>query len=569
MNKTDWYKHAVIYQIYPFSYMDANNDGVGDIKGILSKLDYIKGLGVNAIWFSPLYDSPNNDYGYDVRDYKKISPTFGTMDEFKELLNECHKRDIKVVMDMVLNHTSNEHKWFTEAIKDKDSKYRDYYIIRKGRKRGNKYIAPNNWTSTFTGSAWEKIEGTDEFYLHLFTKEQPDLNWDNPKVREEAQNILKFYLDMGVDGFRFDVFNVFSKVEGLPNDHNPFAIPKGGKYYIDGPKMHEYLHELNNKSYGNYDSMTVGESFTPSKEDALRYVDKNNEEVDMLFNFAHLVSDNKFGLKFFKKKFNIMQFKDGFFGPQNDYYNNGWNSLVLENHDNPRSISRFSLNSKEFRYECATMLALIMFMGFGTPFIYQGEEIGMTNVEFSNLDEMKDPVSHFVYNLGMKIFHSPKKVFKMVSYGSRDHARVPMQWDDSVNAGFNTGANPWMMVNPNYKEINVLKDLESDKSIYKFYQKVFKLREEKDAIIYGRVKEYSHNNKNLIAYSRIYKGVEYFIIGNFKDKKIKYKFPKTFNNHSLSSLLSNYTNTSIKDGSITLYPYQATIYEVKENINEN
>ncbi|MBR4236975.1 alpha-glucosidase [bacterium] len=561
--KTRWYKEAIIYQIYPFSFMDGNNDGMGDIEGIIQKLDYLKNLGITAIWFSPLYDSPNKDYGYDIRDYRKIAEAFGTMDDFKTLLDECHKREIKVIMDMVVNHTSNEHEWFKKAMEDENSPYRDYYIIRKGIKKGNKLLPPNNWKSTFTGSAWERIKDTDDFYLHLFTIEQPDLNWENENVREEIIDILNFYLSMGVDGFRFDVFNLFSKVEGLPSDKRLFAFPKGGNYYIDGPRIHEFLHELNTKALSLYDSMSVGESMMPNEEDALKYIDESSAELDTLFNFAHMTSDNLFGLKYLKKKFNLKEFKDGFFKPQEKYYENGWNTLVIENHDNPRCISRFGIDTKNYRYEAATFIPTILYMGFGTPYIYEGQEFGMINNEFSSLDELMDPVSHFIYNIAKKIPSSKKWKLNTVLYGARDHARVPVAWDDSINGGFNKGTTPWMKVSTTYKEINAKKDLESDKSVYKYYQRIIDIKKTNKTIIYGKTQEYSHNNKKVIAYTRTLDDSKYFIVGNFSNKPVEYKVPDDLVN--LTKVISNYDDTNYSNGTISFRPYEAIVFEAKNS----
>ena len=557
--KTDWYKNAVVYQIYPFSFLDSNNDGWGDIEGIISKLDYIRDLGVTAIWFSPLYKSPDYDYGYDISDYRDIDEKFGTMKDFDRLLEECHKRDLKVIMDMVINHTSTEHPWFKEAISSKDSPYRDYYLIRKGKTVNGKLLPPTNWQSSFTGSAWERIGDTDEFYLHLFCKEQADLNWENPKVREEVIDILNFWLKKGVDGFRFDVFNMFSKVHPFEDDLSG-NFQKGTPFYVDGPRMHEFLKELNEKALGLYDSYTVGESFRPSEEDAYNYVRRENKELDTIFNFAHLESDNIAGMKFFWKPFDLLQFKKGFFGPQKTYFKEGWNTLVLENHDCPRCVNRFSIDTKHYRYEAATFLATVTFLGFGTPYIYMGQEIGMTNASFRNIDEMKDPVSHFIYDL-MKSYHMPKKLaFSFIKYGARDHARVPMQWDDSVNAGFNKGHEPWQCMNPAYKEINVKKDLESERSVYRYYQKLLKTRKENDAFIYGETKEYDHENRRIIAYSREYEGSRYFIFGNFSKKQTGYEIPEEFRDGEI--VLNNYDGLKKEGNKVVLHPYQSVVLKV-------
>lgn len=558
MQRTEWYKNAVVYQIYPFSFMDANNDGWGDIEGIISKLDYLKELGITAIWFSPLYKSPDYDYGYDISDYCDIDSKFGTLDDFKRMLNECHNRNIKVIMDMAINHSSIEHNWFKEALKDKDSPYRNYYIIREGKKKGNKIYPPTNWDSTFTGSAWERIKGTDDYYLHLFCVEQADLNWENPKVREEAADIFNFWLNLGVDGFRLDVFNMFSKDYPLRDAKKKIA-GTGEEFYVDGPRMHEYLKELNEKAFSKYDSYTVGESYNPHKEDAKKYVAKESHELDTIFNFAHLNSDNT--NKFFKKKFNLRKFKQGLFGPQIENFETGWNTLVLENHDNPRSVSRFGINTAKYRYEAATFLPTITFLGFGTPFIYQGQEIGSTNAYFKTIDDCKDPVSHFIYNMITK-FGMPKKIaLNFVRYGARDHSRVPMQWDSSINAGFNKGVEPWQCMNINYKEINVEKDIQSNKSVYRYYQKVLKLKKENEAAVYGKPELYDEENKQIVCFTRtLQNGNGLLVIGNFSNKNASYKIRKEFEPYLKQEMLSNF-ETHITDGTkFTLRPYEVIVF---------
>lgn len=555
--KTRWYKNAVVYQIYPFSFMDSNNDGWGDIEGIISRLDYIRDLGVTAIWFSPLYRSPDYDYGYDVSDYRAIDEKFGTMEDFDRLLEECHKRDLKVIMDMVINHTSTEHPWFKEAVSSPDSPYRDYYIIRKGRSEKGKLLPPSNWASTFTGSAWERIGESDDFYLHLFCREQADLNWENPKVREEITDILNFWLGKGVDGFRFDVFNMFSKVFPVKDDDSKDSFQKGAPYYVDGPRMHEFLKELNEKSFSLYDIFTVGESFHPSAENAREYVREGNGELDAIFSFAHLDSDNIGGKKFFPKPFDLRQFKKGLFDPQRAEYKEGWNTLVLENHDNPRSVSRFSIDVKKYRYEAATMLAAVMYMGFGTPFIYMGQEAGLTNCDFKSMDEMKDPVSHFVYDL-MTGYGMPKSLaFRFIKYGARDHSRVPMAWDDSVNGGFNKGHEPWQCVNPLLTEINVRKDLESKKSVYRFYQKLLRIRKKCKEAVWGDLREYDHENRRIISYSRTYQGRRLFVCANFSKRQTVYKLPEEIKSYRV--ILNNYDALGRNGQKIRLRPYQAVV----------
>ena len=558
--QTKWYKKAIVYQIYPFSFMDSNNDGWGDIEGIISKLDYIKDLGATAIWFSPLYKSPDYDYGYDISDYRAIDEKFGTMEDFDRLLEECHKRDLKVIMDMVINHTSMEHEWFKKALADPDSPYRDYYIIRKGVKKGNKLLPPTNWQSTFTGSAWERIGDTDEFYLHLFCKEQPDLNWENPEVRREIVDILNFWLEKGVDGFRFDVFNMFSKVYPFQDDTS-HAQQKGSKYFIDGPRIHEFLKEINEKAMSHFDCYTVGESYKPSEEAAHEYVKEENGELDTIFNFAHLESDNIGGAKYFKKHFDLKQFKKGLFGPQTEYYKDGWNTLVLENHDNPRSINRFGIDAEKYRYEAATMLATITFMGFGTPYIYMGEEAGLPNCDFNNIEEMKDPVSHFIYDL-LSGYGMPKPLaFRLIKYGARDHSRVPMQWNNSVNGGFNEGHPTWQCVNPSYRQINVESDMAAERSVYRYYQKLLKIRQSSDAAIFGETREYDHDNRKIVAYSRIYGDEKLFVFCNFSSKSAAYKLPEWTKNHEV--LISNYRDLLVSNNVASLRPYEAAVIRIR------
>ena len=565
--KTNWYKEAVVYQIYPLSFMDSNNDGFGDIRGIISKLGYLTDLGVNAIWISPLYASPWKDYGYDISDYRSIHPAFGTMEDFEELVATCHERGVRVIMDAVFNHTSDQHEWFKAALADKNSPYRDYYIIRKGRvvqsRDGSvKLTPPTNWTSSFTGPAWEQIGGSDEFYLHLFAPEQPDLNWENPRVREEMADILRFWLDKGVDGFRFDVFNLFSKVYPLRDDRNPLRFQKGTPFYVDGPRMHEFLSELNEKALSLYDTYTVGESYVPDEEHAHRYIKEESGELDTIFDFEHLASDNVGGMKFIPKPFSLRRFKRGLIDPQLRYHGTGWNTLVLENHDCIRSVSRFGINTRRFRYEAATFLPMITYFGWGTPFIYQGQEIGMTNSKFGSLDEMKDPVTKFVYDTmtAMKIPH--RAALKLIMGGARDHARTPMQWSDGVNAGFNRGAEPWQSVNPNYKTINAEADMNSEKSVYQFYRKVLALKKSEAALLYGNTIEYYPDDRQVISYSRCYEGKRFLIVGNFSGSRADFIMPGDFELDELSIRLTNQGRTDAEIEEIMqLKPYEALLLE--------
>ena len=557
--KTNWYKEAAVYQIYPFSFMDADNDGMGDIEGIISKLDYIKDLGIDAVWFSPLYVSPCKDYGYDVADYKAIDPKFGTMEDFDRLMEECRSRGIRVIMDMVLNHTSDQHPWFKAALADKNSPYRDYYIFRQGRRKGKKLLPPTNWTSSFTGSAWQRIGDTDEFYLHLFAPEQPDLNWENPAVRDEIISILKFWLDKGVSGFRFDVFNMYSKVYPLKDDRSRIRFQKGTPYYVDGPRMHEFLNEMNEKALSLYDTYTVGESYIPDEEHAFRYICEESGELDSIFDFEHFNSDN--ALKFFPRRFDLRKFKKGLLQPQIMYHGTGWNTLVLENHDNPRSVCRCGIDTEKYRFEAATFLALVTFMGWGTPFIYQGEEIGLTNTDFRSMDELKDPVSRFVYDMMTQKLHIPARAaFGLIRRGARDHARTPMQWDGSVNGGFNKGTPAWQCVNPAYRQINAEADLASDRSVYRFYQKLLALRKSEPVLLRGGTIEYDPDNRNIIAYSRTYEGRRMLIIGNFSGRAHTYSIPADYNIPDLRIALTNYEGQII-DRKLKLRPYEAILFK--------
>jgi len=565
--KTRWYREAVVYQVYPLSFMDSNNDGMGDIPGIISKLDYIKDLGATAVWFSPLYASPWRDYGYDISDYRAIHPAFGTMEDFDMLVAECHRRGLRIIMDAVFNHTSNQHAWFRAALADEHSPYRDYYIIRRGRKVKDKkgreeLLPPTNWTSSFTGSAWERILGTDDFYLHLFAPEQPDLNWENPAVREEMADILRFWLEKGVDGFRFDVFNLFSKVYPLQDDRRRLRFQKGMQYFVDGPRMHEFLKELNDRALSLYDTYTVGESYVPEEEQAHRYVMEEAGELDTIFDFEHMMSDSVGGTKFIPKPFSLKQFKKGLIGPQLRYYGTAWNTLVLENHDCARCVSRFGINDKKYRYESATFLAVITYFGWGTPFIYQGQEIGMTNAKFRSIRQLKDPVSHFVYDTMTEMHVPARAAEKMIIYGARDHARTPMQWNGGVNAGFNAGTAPWQCMNPNYKEINVEADLASDKSIYRFYQEVLRIRKSDPVFLRGSTVEYYPDDRQVIAYSRCLDGKRYLVAGNFSGSRADFIMPSDFELDELKIRLTNQGRTDADVEEIMqLRPYEAILFE--------
>ncbi|GLC30823.1 glycoside hydrolase family 13 protein [Clostridium omnivorum] len=558
MNKK-WWKEGVVYQIYPRSFKDSNGDGIGDIRGIIEKLDYIKKLGANIIWLCPIYKSPNDDNGYDISNYRSIMDEFGTLDDFNELLVEMHKRDIKLVMDLVVNHTSDEHKWFVESRKSKDNPYRDYYIWRKG-KDGN---PPNNWGSFFSGSAWQYDENTDEYYLHLFSKKQPDLNWENEKLKSEVYNMMKFWFDKGIDGFRMDVINLISKVQGLPDGHkgDNDLYGNGFPLFANGPRVHEYLQEMNKKVLSKYDIMTVGETPGVNPETARLYVNEDRKELNMLFQFELMDIDSG-SEKWDLKPWKLTTFKNIMYKWYEALKEQGWNSLFLNNHDQPRMVSRFG-NDKKYRLESAKMLATLLHTWQGTPYIYQGEEIGMTNVEF-DITEYKDIEIINMFN--EKIAQGMKKedLMKSIYAKGRDNARTPVQWDESENAGFTTGE-PWIKVNPNYKEINIKSALEDKNSIFHYYQNLIKLRKEYDVIVYGDINLLYKNDENIFAYTRNLNDESILVILNFFEKEVEFKLPKEIEFKHYELLLSNYKVQDCGINNISLKPYEARVYKLQNS----
>lgn len=556
MIKTRWYKDAVVYQIYPRSFCDSNGDGIGDLRGIISKLDYIKDLGVDAVWLSPIYKSPNDDNGYDISDYTDIMDEFGTLDDFKELLEGLHSRGIKLIMDLVANHTSDEHYWFRESKKSVDNPYRDYYIWRKGRGKDGKK-PPNNWTSSFGGKAWEYDETTGEWYLHLFSRKQPDLNWENPKVRQEIADICNYWMDMGVDGFRCDVITYISKKSGLPDGKfNPIFC--GSEQYVVGPRYHEFIKELNAASWSRYDSFTVGEAAGITISNAYECIDESVCELDTVFSFEHLcyadmyflVIPHRLSLKKFKK----------ILGSWQALPNTCQNTLFLENHDQPRSLGRFTGNYSGFRYEAATALAVAMQLQRGTPFVYQGQEIGMTNCKFADKD-YQDIMFRQIMDIVKYIPFGKCLARYCFSRRARDHARTPMQWSAGENAGFSSGK-PWMMVNPNYKFINANKDMSADKSIYKFYAKLHAYRKGNDVIIDGDYKDICPNSSDIFAYERKLGDKTVLVVVNFKNKAVKFKLPAEYVGRASQLQLSNYADAQERIADTKLRPYEASVYSV-------
>ncbi|MED1432434.1 alpha-glucosidase [Bacillus mycoides] len=554
-----WWKESVVYQIYPRSFMDSNGDGIGDLRGILAKLDYLKELGIDVIWLSPVYESPNDDNGYDISDYCKIMNEFGTMEDWDELLLEMHKRNMKLMMDLVVNHTSDEHNWFIESCKSKDNKYRDYYIWRPG-KEGKE---PNNWGAAFSGSAWQYDEMTDEYYLHLFSKKQPDLNWDNEKVRQDVYDMMKFWLEKGIDGFRMDVINFISKEDGLPSvETDEEGYVSGHKHFMNGPNIHKYLHEMNEDVLSQYDIMTVGEMPGVTTEEAKLYTGEARKELQMVFQFEHMDLDSGEGGKWDVKPCSLLTLKQNLTKWQKALEQTGWNSLYWNNHDQPRVVSRFG-NDGAYHTESAKMLATVLHMMKGTPYIYQGEEIGMTNVRFESIDEYRDIETLNMYK--EKVIERGEdidKVMQSIYIKGRDNARTPMQWDDREHAGFTTGE-PWIAVNPNYKEINVKQAIQDEESIFYYYKKLIELRKNNEIVVYGTYDLILENNPSIFAYVRTYGEEKLLVIANFTADECVFELPEDIIYSEAELLIHNYDVENVLIENITLRPYEAMVFKLK------
>ena len=553
--KSRWYKDAVVYQIYPRSFCDSNGDGIGDLRGIISKLDYIKELGVNAVWLSPIYKSPNDDNGYDISNYRDIMDEFGTMADFDEMLEGMHARGIKFIMDLVANHTSDEHEWFVQSRSSKDNPYRDYYIWRKGRGKNGKK-PPNNWTSRFGGSAWQYDEKTGEWYLHLFSRKQPDLNWENPAVRKEIADICNFWMDKGVDGFRCDVITYISKEKGLPDGKfNPIMC--GDEHFVVGPRYHEFIHELNKNSWSKYDSYTVGESAGITFEKAPDCIAEDREELDTIFAFEHMCTDMY--MEVIPHKFKLSRFTR-VLSKWQTLPEGCWNTLFLENHDQPRSLGRFTGDFGENRYEAATMLAVAMQLLKGTPFVYQGQEIGMVNCKFRDEDYL-DVMARQVFSIARKIPFGKAIARACLAKRARDHARTPMQWNAGENAGFTAGK-PWMMLNPSYKTINVENDLNAgDKSVYAFYKRLHAFRRGNEIVGCGDYVQLDPANDKVFGYTRNYGGKTLLVVANFKNKSVKYSLPAELAKGKV--LLSNYKDSRLAPV-LELRPYEAAVFGIEK-----
>ncbi len=547
-----WWKEAVIYQIYPRSFMDSNGDGIGDLKGITSRLDYLKYLGVDVIWLSPVYQSPNDDNGYDISDYRDIMDEFGTMEDFDEMLAQAHKRGIRIVMDLVVNHTSDEHKWFMESRKSKDNPYRDYYIWREGKEDGS---APNNWGACFGGPAWEHDDETDMYYLHLFSKKQPDLNWENPKVREEVFDMMTWWCDKGIDGFRMDVISMISKTEEMPDGEVKDLYGNPNPYCVNGPKVHAYLQEMNEKVLSKYDIMTVGETPAVTTELAKQYAGEDTHELNMVFQFEHVEGDGKYG-KWTDEKVPLIRLKKIMSKWQTELYGKAWNSLFWDNHDQPRAVSRFGDDRPEHREMSAKMLATCLHMMQGSPYIYQGEELGMTNYPFRSEEEFRDIESvNAIKEWCDSGVVSKEDFWPCLLKKSRDNARTPVQWDDTENAGFTTGT-PWIGVNPNYTEINAKAETADENSVFHYYKKLIALRKQNPVMVYGKYELLLEDSEELFVYTRTLEEEKLLVVCSFSDKETVFDIPDEF--VGKACLISNRENVYDKK-QVVLMPYEAFV----------
>ena len=558
--KRDWWKEAVVYQVYPRSFNDSNGDGIGDLPGVREKVDYLDYLGIDMVWLNPVYDSPNDDNGYDVRDYRRIMDEFGEMEDWEQLLDDLHSRDIKLVMDFVPNHTSDEHRWFQRSRKSKDNPYRDYYFWREGK--GEE--PPNNWESIFGGSAWEFDELSSEYYLHLFSRKQPDLNWDNPDVRQELYEIMNWWMEKGIDGFRLDVVNFISKDPNLPDDpeKGPYGS-RGSKYYVDGPNVHRYLQEMNREVFADRDAVAIGETPLVSGEDGAKYVDPSCEELDMIFQFDHVTFDlDDGGFWSQPRDWNLTELKEILTKWRKlTWETGGWNATYFGNHDQPRSVTRFG-NDGKYRRESAKLLATLQLTISGTPFIYQGEEIGMTNYPFSEISELRDvqTVNQFKEMKKRGEVDSFEEVKEEVRFWSRDNARTPMQWTSGENAGF-TEVEPWINVNPNKREINVQAEKKDGNSVLNYYRNLISLRNEHEALVYGDYRPLLEADEEIFAFLREGTNETTLSVLNFSARNKSVRSPVDLSEDPVELLLSNYPPGGFEFSPETTFrPYEARLY---------
>lgn len=553
-DRRDWWKNSVVYQVYPRSFQDSNGDGIGDLNGITSRLPYLHQLGIDVIWLSPVYDSPNDDNGYDIRDYRKIMKEFGTMADFERMLRTAHEYGIRIMMDLVVNHTSDEHEWFRQSRSSRDNPYRDYYIWREGKEDGS---LPNNWESCFSGSAWEFDEKTQMYYLHLFSKKQPDLNWDNLKVREGVFRMMRWWLDKGIDGFRMDVISLISKKEGLPD--GPAGINGYAEFYetANGPHVHEYLKEMRRKVLDCRDLITVGECSGVTLEEAKKYAASDGSELNMVFQFEHMDVDSENGNKWTDKKMKLTELKEIMDKWQNGLEGKAWNSLFWCNHDQPRIVSRFGNDNKEYRELSAKMLATCLHLMKGTPYIYQGEELGMTNAPFKKLEDFRDLDSiNAFYELTGKSICSEDEMMNYLRYKSRDNARTPMQWNTENNAGFTDGK-PWIMMNPNYKEINAQEQVGRPDSVYNYYKQLISFRHLNDIVTSGSYTPFMSDSEKIYGYIRKLKNRQLLVLCNFSDTTANIKIPDVFKNGHI--IFHNYEKAEVI--CTCLRPYETVVID--------
>ena len=553
----DWWKKSVVYQSYPRSFCDSDGDGIGDLNGITGKLDYLKELGADVIWLSPVYESPNDDNGYDISDYQAVMKDFGTMADFDRMLEEIHARGMKLVMDLVVNHTSDEHPWFQESRKGKDNLYRDYYIWKKP-KEGKE---PNNWGSCFGGPAWEYEESSGEYYLHLFSVKQPDLNWENPQVRREVYRMMNWWLDKGVDGFRMDVISLICKDPDFPDGPAGITGYAAFNYCANGPRVHEYLQEMRREVLDGRDTITVGECSGVTLEEALKYASCDGKELSMVFQFEHVDLDfDEKGNKWTDRKCRLTELKEVLSRWQTGLYGRAWNSLFWCNHDQPRVVSRFGNDSPEYREVSAKMLAVCLHMMQGTPYIYQGEELGMTNVPFKGIADFRDLDSINAYwELTGKGIFKEEEMLRFLRYKSRDNARTPMQWDDSPNAGFTEGE-PWIMVNPNYGEINAADQIGREDSVFSFYKELVKLRKEKPVIVNGEYRLLDPESEDVFVYERSFHEEHLLVVCSFAEKELLWRLPEEMAGQAAKRVIGNYEGQQWGP-ELMLRPYEASVWE--------
>lgn len=556
-----WWKKAVVYQIYPKSFNDTTGNGVGDIKGIIEKLDYLATLGVDVVWLTPIYESPQRDNGYDISDYFRIYEPYGTMEDFDSLLKEAHKHGIKIIMDIVVNHTSTEHQWFIESKSSKDNPYREFYIWKDAKDGG----APTNWESKFGGNAWQYDEQTNQYYLHLFDVTQADLNWEHEPVRREVYDMMKFWLDKGVDGFRLDVVNLLSKDQRFLDDDGSTGLGDGRKFYTDGPKIHEYLNEMNQEVFSHYNIMTVGEMSSTSIDNCIKYTNPERKELDMTFSFHHLKVDYPNGEKWTKADFDFHKLKQILSDWQVEMNKGGgWNALFWCNHDQPRVVSRFG-NDKEYHQKSAKMLATVIHMMQGTPYIYQGEEFGMTNPNFGSIDDYRDVESLNIFEILKGKGLTEQEILDILKQKSRDNSRTPVQWSDEENAGFTTGT-PWIQPAANYKEINAEKAMADQDSVFYHYQKLIQLRKEYDIVTDGNYELLLANHDAIFAYIRDNGDEKLLVVNNFYSKEVEFQLPEQVDTEGVTStiLLSNYADSSEDMKQMKLRPYESVVYYLKK-----